>query len=55
MSPQFYPKNCRQLKKAGKRGSALPQKREHQLFVQCQTVSTENIHTNTAYKQRRVY
>lgn len=44
---QLYTKNDRQLRDAEGRRNSLPQKRAHQLVIQHQMVSTENVHASS--------
>lgn len=45
MVPQPYTKHRKQLRNAGRRIGGLPWGRTHQLIIQCQIVSPENLHT----------
>lgn len=54
--PQPYMKNYRQLKKAGSKRGGPFRGRVHQLFVQCQMVSPENIHVrNITWTEQIIY
>lgn len=48
-------KNYRQLRKTGNGKISLPLRRAHQLVVQCQMVSTENVHLLKIYGPNKSY
>ena len=54
MRPQPYAKSYRQLQKAGSARGGLPQRRAHQLVVQCQMVSPENIQKSNTTQTSQV-
>lgn len=53
-SPPFYTKNYRQIN-AGSSRDSFPQRRAHQLVVQYQMASPENIHTSSIHTGQVVF
>lgn len=55
MKPQPQTKNSRQLRNAERGRSSLPQGRAHQLFIQHQMVSPEDMYIQVTYRLIRWY
>jgi hypothetical protein len=52
--PQLCTKHYRQLRKTEQKTNSLPQRRTHQLFIQFQMVSPENVYINNIIQIEQV-